>query len=120
MEPEPVVVFIETTEDEPTVSLSDLKDISRDLRKRRREWQAEKRRVAKQMQRIRVDMDRLYPDPDLVEALALLLDQDLVWHGDFDDLREPLAELLLKLHACGVFTDDVTRLAKLLLCIPAE
>ena len=118
---EPLVVFWDAAhfQEGQEMSLTDLKGISSQLRRRRREWEAEKRRVEKVMSKIRVDMERLYPNENLVEALALLLDQDLVWSGDFDLLREPLAELLLKLHACGVFTEDVDRLTQEILYIPS-
>jgi hypothetical protein len=98
--------------------LTDYMVIAKDLRKRRRAWEAEKRRTEKAMARIRVDMERLYPDPSLVDALALLMDEDQPWFGDFDLMREPLAELLLKLHACGVMQDDVERLTDVILYVP--
>jgi hypothetical protein len=47
--------------------------------------------------------------------MSLLTDQDLVWHGDFDTLREPIAELMFKVHQTGLFKDEVNRLASIVM-----
>ena len=91
------------------------KQIARDTKRRRREMARDRRKIQKSLKTIALELKVIYPDPVLVEAVSLLTDQDLVWHGDFDTLREPIAELMFKVHQTGLFKDEVNRLASIVM-----
>lgn len=94
----------------------EFRQIRRNVRKSQRAMLRDQRRVKRHMSAIRADLIKVYPSSNLVDAMSLLLDQDLVWSGDFDDLREPLAGLLFKLHSLRLLDDEVEQMARLLLC----
>ena len=94
------------------------KDIVRTVRKSRRAWEREKLRIARDMKKLRFDLARLYPDPHLMRALDDLMDEDIPWQGDPDRIRIPLAELLLKCHACGVFQPETKNIVEVLIGKP--
>lgn len=84
------------------------------VRKMRKTWEREKNKVQRDLRKIRYDLQRLYPDPKMLRALDKLVDLDTAWVGDPDDLREPLAALLLKCFACGVFKEETSAVVKIL------
>lgn len=87
----------------------------RDLKRERRRIDLERKRINRELHKIQNELDKIYPHPELIEAYELLLDLDYVWKGDFDYLREPLADLLLKISRAGLFPDDVKRITRILL-----
>jgi hypothetical protein len=87
----------------------------RELKRERRRVDAERKRISRELKKIEHELSRIYPHPELVEAYGLLLDLDYVWQGDFDYLREPLANLLFKINQAGLFPDDVKRISRILL-----
>jgi hypothetical protein len=92
-----------------------IKENYRELKRQRRKIEADRRRIDRELRKIGKELSRIYPQPELVEAYELLLDLDYVWKGDFDYLRHPLADLLLKVNQAGLFPDDVKRITRILL-----
>jgi hypothetical protein len=90
----------------------------KDLRRYRRSVERNQRRIARELDRIQKDLDKIYPNPSIIAAHELLTDPDYAWNGDFDDLREPLAELILKINKAGLFPDDVDTISRILLSAP--
>jgi len=126
LDDEQVAVFHETKTETPASYLEAnwnpqvlfVAQMAAEIKNRRKKTNKERRQVKRLMRQIQWDLERIYPNADLLEAISVLLDQDLVWSGDFDDLREPLAELLIKLQSINLFNDELVRLAKVLIYTP--
>ena len=96
----------------------ELSQARKDLRRYRRTVKRDQRRIARELAKIQKDLDKIYPNPSIIAAHELLLDPDYAWGGDFDDLREPLAELILKINRAGLFPNDVDTISRILLSAP--
>ena len=97
-----------------------LSQVRRDIRRKRRALETERRNTNRHMKAIKKDLDRMFPNSDVLEAVDVLVDLDIVWAGDFDKLREPLADLLLKVDKSGLFHDDVEQIIRVLLSAPVR
>ena len=92
-----------------------IKQIARDARRQRIQLEAQQRKTQKIMARLMKDLGRLYPHEDFMQAIIILENPDLVWLGDFDNVRIPLAALMLKAHATGVFNDELVEVTEAIL-----
>jgi hypothetical protein len=98
----------------------DRRMILRGVRRKRREWEKDKKRIARQMRKLEKELDILYPNPRLTAAINLFRDEDVVWRGDIDLLRHPIADVLEKMNACGLFVEEANLIAEMILLEPAE
>lgn len=76
----------------------------RKVNKMRRKW-------VKLLERIEVDMNTVYKDTMAYDVVIQLADEDLAWHGDFDNVRSELADLMDKLLIVEAFPKEVHELA---------
>ena len=97
-----------------------LRQVRRDIRRKRRALESERRNTNRHMRAIKKDLDRMFPNSDVLDTVDLLVDLDVVWSGDFDKLREPLADLLLKVDKSGLFQNDVEQIIRVLLSAPVR
>jgi hypothetical protein len=95
--------------------IKQLKVINKDLKKRVKVQRSQQRNLDKHIQKINRSFVILHPNQEVLEAITLLIDDDLVWSGDFDDLRHPIANLMIKAETMGLFKEDLAVLSKTLL-----
>ena len=92
-----------------------IKQIARDTRRKRIQLEIQQRKTQKIMARLVKDLGRLYPHEDFMQAVIILENPDLIWLGDFDNIRIPLAAFMIKANATGVFEDELAELTEAIL-----
>jgi uncharacterized membrane protein len=97
------------------IPFQERKQILRAVKRKRKEWQRDKKRLARQMRKLEREIGTLYPNPALSTAIELFRDEDIVWRGDVDLIRIPVADLLEKINACGLFVEEANEIAAMIL-----
>ena len=92
-----------------------LAESRRQLRAHVKAVEKNRRRINRELRKIQRDLDRLYPDDTVIEAVDMLCDLDYVWRGDFDKLREPLADLIIEANRAGMFPSHINEINRILL-----
>jgi hypothetical protein len=95
--------------------IPELVEARRQLRAHVREVQRNRRRVNRELRRIQRQLRLIVPNETFVEAIEMLRDLDYVWRGDFDEIREPLAELIVEVNRAGLFPSHIDEITRILL-----